>query len=217
MWKTWSLPSPAQTFPISDGHHLGPEASSMPPGELLHQLAFFTCRCWLSSCWFLALCCGREIRMSGLVPVCREASSHQRAGKHKGTAACSRVGGESTEEPGTQLQKLREGVCCLPSIPRPPGSRPPTGAQGPLRFGPCSKDRSHPGVAEGLDPLLFCLSSPRQPGGVMSPPKTAPCCPGLASPALPGQHSHAVLRPSSPTVFCVLSTEPHHLQVRPAP
>ena len=61
---------------------------------------------------------------------------------------------------------------------------PPTGApKGPLRFGPCSRGRSHPGVAEGLDPLLFCLSSPRQPRGVMSPPKTAPCCPGLASPA----------------------------------
>lgn len=73
------------------------------------------------------------------------------------------------------------GVCCLPSIPRPPGRPPPAGAQGPPRFGPCSRGCGHPGVAEGLDPLLFCLSSPRHPGGIMSPPKTAPCCPDLAS------------------------------------
>lgn len=118
-----------RNIPISDGHHQGPEASSMPPGELLrHQLAFLTCRCWLSSCWFLALCRDREIRMSGLVPASREAPSLQRAGRHKGTAACSRVGGENTKEPGSQLQKLREGCAVSPPSPgRPPqqGHRDP--------------------------------------------------------------------------------------------
>ena len=187
---------------ISDGHHLGPEASSTPPSELLHHQLTFTRRCWLSSCWFLALC-GREIRMSELVPACREAPSHQRAGMHKRTAACWRVGGESTEEPGTQLQKLREGVCCFPSIPSPPGSPPQTGAQESLRFGPCSRGHRHPGVAEGLDPLLFCLSSPRQPGGVMSPPTTAPAV--QAWPPAPSLASAVMLFSSPPPPLSFVS------------